>query len=308
MHSMFVKPSMQKALTGIACVLTVVFFALSAGFAAEQNPSETQYKTGFYYTIQKGDTLWGLSERFADSPWIWPDLWRENGQIANPHWIYPGQRIRLYRRDWSGKTVTPEFEPKASSPQAAPYYWYASMDKIGFIRREAVVPSGAIFKNRENKSMISAGDQVFIHKNEGSDFSPGNRFTVYRTLQPTQGKRTIPKAGVQHYFTGIVEITRNEPKYAVGEVLQSFRSIGRNDLLMPYTPRDAKIPLKDATASLRGAIIVSEEHQEIIGDDTVVFIDKGEKDGVMPGQTYNVFYQAIGRPNPRDREEILLPP
>ena len=47
---------------------------------------EIQHESGIYYTIQKGDTLWDLSERFFDSPALWPGLWQENHQIPNPHW------------------------------------------------------------------------------------------------------------------------------------------------------------------------------------------------------------------------------
>lgn len=52
------------------------------------------------YTVQPGDTLWGLSALFLTSPWRWPELWGMNqAQIRNPHRIYPGQQLLLERRD-----------------------------------------------------------------------------------------------------------------------------------------------------------------------------------------------------------------
>src|SRR6266853_1472784 len=47
------------------------------------------------YTIQKGDTLWDLSQKFLNNPWYWPKIWSLNPGIENPHWIYPGNKIRV---------------------------------------------------------------------------------------------------------------------------------------------------------------------------------------------------------------------
>src|SRR5512141_2965502 len=48
------------------------------------------------YVINKGDTLWGLSERFLKDPYYWPNMWSKNSQVTNPHFIYPGQMVRVF--------------------------------------------------------------------------------------------------------------------------------------------------------------------------------------------------------------------
>jgi LysM domain len=47
------------------------------------------------YVIQRGDTLWDLSQKFLANPWYWPKIWSLNPYIENPHWIYPGNKLKV---------------------------------------------------------------------------------------------------------------------------------------------------------------------------------------------------------------------
>ncbi|MCB0408464.1 MAG: LysM peptidoglycan-binding domain-containing protein [Bdellovibrionales bacterium] len=47
------------------------------------------------YQIQRGDTLWNISEVFFGDGQYWPKIWSVNNKIENPHLINPGNRIQF---------------------------------------------------------------------------------------------------------------------------------------------------------------------------------------------------------------------
>ena len=62
-------------------------------------PTLTPVKAGpdeVVHTVKRGDTLWDLAKAYLKDPFRWPDVFRRNTDIVeNPHWIYPGETIRI---------------------------------------------------------------------------------------------------------------------------------------------------------------------------------------------------------------------
>jgi len=289
----------------------MMLLAVAFSLEAAEGEKAFEHETGFYYTVQKGDTLWDLSQKFSDSAWLWPEMWRENSQIANPHRIYPGERIRLYRRTGSQKVAGQKLGQPVltkSSLDELIHYDYTALDRVGFIRKTMVAPHGAIFKVQETREMISMDDIVYIRPEGDSPLVPGKRYTIFRPLDPIKDRRTNAYIGIQHLLTGVVEITQVRPEYAIGTIIAAYRPIELEDMLMPYYRRLPKVIIKESPAGLKGRIIDSEEHNRLIGHSMIAFIDKGRKDGVQPGQFYNVYDQVRERIDPKGREKTLLLP
>jgi hypothetical protein len=53
------------------------------------------------YVVEPGDTLFDVCDQLIDEPDYWPKLWALNPEIKNPHFIYPGMRLRFYPGDAS---------------------------------------------------------------------------------------------------------------------------------------------------------------------------------------------------------------
>ncbi len=48
------------------------------------------------HVVKRGDTLWDLAKSYLKDPFRWPDVFQRNTDVVeNPHWIYPGENIRI---------------------------------------------------------------------------------------------------------------------------------------------------------------------------------------------------------------------
>ncbi len=300
-------------LMAVSGALAVFFCAVPVIGAQDADLPEgvIQQESAYYYTIQKGDTLWGLSRRFAGTPFYWPELWKENSQIPNPHRIFPGERIRLFRRQWSEGPAAPEPEKMPEAAMAPSVFRYPDIEAVGFIRKKPVAPLATVFKLPEDKTISGQFQSVFLLPADGAALLPGQQFTVYRTFDPLWDKTEKGKTfiGYQHYILGVVEITTVSAEAAEAAIVKSFREIRVGDKLMPRPQPlpDSDILLTEGAAGIDGKILQAEENSTFFGDHTVVFLNRGETDGLSMGQQFAVYDPALEHLDPQTKIQASLP-
>jgi hypothetical protein len=195
--------------------ITALVFALSGlapSVALAQVPPIPQTPMAFKadapdrYVVVRGDTLWGISERFTDSPWRWPEIWNFNReQIRNPHWIYPGDVIVLDRVSGTlsiagadGKPAAPG-EPRdpAGRPEARPDLGVGSA--VGTVKLSPRVRAESTARDAIPSIPPSAIEpflsRPLVIEPDGLDNAP--------TIIATEDNRVIIEAGNQAYVRGM---------------------------------------------------------------------------------------------------------
>lgn len=162
----------------------LVSFCLVASFSARAmdelsiNPSHPNQ-----YTVVQGDTLWDISAKFLNHPTQWPELWRHNSQIKNPHLIYPGDTVYFSVVDGRPRL---SFSP---NPDAT----YQGDDRG--------MGNGTCTINEED---IHQGRTAFA-KAQGGKLSPCIRETTMK-----QAIRLIPAEDIAKFLTSPRVVSANE--------------------------------------------------------------------------------------------------
>ena len=319
---------LRKSITTLAFVLS----GLSAGGVLAQVPSTPiafKQDAPDRYVVVRGDTLWGISERFTDSPWRWPEIWNFNReQIRNPHWIYPGDVIVLDRvsgtlsiagRDGSaaagggaaatgrgglegGGTVgtvklSPRVRAESTARDAIPSIPANIIEP--FLSRPLVVePDGldnapAIIATEENRVIIEAGNQAYVR---GIGDSKEENWFVYRRGKALVDPDTNVTLGYEAIYLGTARVTRaGDP--ATVQLTTVTQEVGRGDKLLPagvpevpkYAPHAPSVFMQGRVIGVYGGLGKIGEG----GPQSIVTLNRGRADGVEVGHVF-----ALYRPGP----------
>ena len=84
----------RRIVWAVAAMISFIALARCASAQAPVVPTDSTREVT--HVVKTGDTLWDLAQTYLKNPFRWPDIFRRNADVVeNPHWIYPGEVIRI---------------------------------------------------------------------------------------------------------------------------------------------------------------------------------------------------------------------
>ncbi len=163
------------------------------------------------HVVQRGDTLWDISNGYFRNPWYWPKLWSFNPLITNPHWIYPGDLVRLYppgehKAEMPKPLPNKEPEtPRFSIARPAPPTGIL-LRQTGFVEPGELDAAATIVGSREEKILLSALDEAYVEFKADKPLRQGSRYTIYRVESEVRHPDTDKVIGSLVEIMGDVEV------------------------------------------------------------------------------------------------------
>jgi hypothetical protein len=300
-------------------ITTFIFFAISAtAFAqAPSAPLTLRPDAPDRYVVVPGDTLWGISQRYTDSPWRWPELWGLNKeQIRNPHLIYPGYVILLDRARGQ-LTIGDRTAPAAPAPTVRQGEQPGSVKLGPRIRAESLgkeqipsIPAAAIepFLSRPliiepdgldkaptivgtqaDRVILAAGNAAYVR---GMGASKEESWYVYRRGGPLVDPDSNQTLAYEAIYLGTAQLQRGgEPATVV--LTSAVQEVGAGDKLVAAgRPQPISYAPHAPATNIRGRVIAIHGGLGKVGEAgprQIISINRGARDGIEVGHVLALY-------------------
>lgn len=281
------------------------------------------------YVVVKGDTLWDISKRFLNDPWLWPSVWHINPSIRNPHLIYPGDVIVMYvvdgkpyiTLDGQAGLVPTNIAASPRKPKLEPIKPGLKVEKLspssrvsGLQKAISTIPMNAIrpFLDRPRvvtEEELEDAPYIVSSYEEHLVSGTGNKVYALNLTNPIAGYNIVrpgieyedPETGDVLGYEAIyladarlVKVGKDEDEPATLVVTKAMREVLNNDVLIPHEDRQQMFQFtpRSPDSEVKGQIMAVFNGVSQIGQHMVVVLNRGEKDGLAPGHVLAVLQKG----------------
>jgi hypothetical protein len=244
----------------------------------------------------------GLAEQYYADPWQWPLIWEMNPQVTDPHWIYPGQMLKIKMEQ--GVTVYGEVKQKIAEDLFEPanipvfdttFSYDTRVNQIDLISETSLEGAGQIVDHIDDQLMLGENHEVYFTMRKDANVQLGDVFTVFRVEKKIEHPIKKDKVGYLINLLGEVQTINsstlpNGKIVFTGRIIDATSEITATDRLMPMNREPIRIKLKLTDLELTGTIIQASHDDELaLGTDKTAFIDLGVKHGLKVGNSLSVW-------------------
>ena len=301
--------------------------ALCAPGSVRAQQSDSTARPGTH-TVKTGDTLWDLARVYLGDPFLWPEIYRINTDVVeDPHWIYPGEVLRIPGGNATEPGVVAEITPSDSGMAEEPveasgptmFRRLPRRSTIGSQRSNGMLidPAPAVRAGEYYSAPFVIGD--FPRKRSGriigSTEMPGVAVTHERTYLQNQERiyiripaESIPATGDRYLTyklgpdipgvgqivvpTGIIVVEQpSNGDATIARIIRQFEDvqIGQNVIPLDNFVSPPSAPLTPIDLGPSARIAWVQNNPALASLQSFVIVAVGTRDGVKPGDEFHVY-------------------
>ncbi len=154
----------------------------------------------------------------------------------------------------------------------------------------------------KGQSIFGYDDIVYVSMHDAANIKIGDKYLIYTHINNVKHPKTGKNFGKLIKGLGILQITAKDQAANVltARITLSFDSVEIGNMLTPYQePVPVYQSSKQKAKDISGYILEVTDRRSINAQTDVVYLDKGNADGVEPGDRFSVYEDPAKRGFPR---------